>query len=284
MRLSPKIIRRARELSKLLPPLLKPTRDLESAIRELNWIKQELPQQSWREAVRLRSQYVPLQYILGTQPFGDMDLIVRPGVLIPRWETEEWTGKVLEHLSERCKHVRILELCTGSGCISLLLNKRLKELGIDNSIDAVDVSSDALLVAEENNTKYGLDVAFEHGDIFQYTPAKKYDIVVSNPPYIPEDDLKSSEQSVRMYEPELALIGDLEFYERLCEVVNEADALDFIFELGYTKQAQRVKELLPEWNIGTMNDGAGNIRCVVGSKITSSIKLIECDNEIHLLQ
>lgn len=280
MRLSSKIIRQARELDRLLPPLLRPTHDLEAAKRELNWIKQELPRQGWKKAVQLRSHHVPLQYILGSQPFGDMDLIVRPGVLIPRWETEEWTNRIIDQISGRSKSVCVLELCTGSGCISLLINRALTKLGISNDVDAVELSQDALMVAQENKQKYELTVDFKQGDIFQYEPKKKYDIIVSNPPYIPKEDMKSSEKSVRMYEPQLALLGDLEFYERLCYIVENSGALDFIFELGYLKQAQRVQQLLSGWEIGLMNDSAGKNRCVVGSRPDSKIRLIECDGTV----
>lgn len=269
MRLSPKLIRKAGQLSKLLPSLLYANRTLEAAQRELSWIKNELPPEKWIWAVNQRRVHVPLQYILGTQPFGELDLLVKPGVLIPRWETEEWTEMVLDFIINKFKNpISILDVCTGSGCIPLLLKKRFDNAKVHHDVKGLDISTRALSIALENSEKYQLDVKFNRGDIFELKLSEKFDLITSNPPYIPDNDYNSSqvEKSVRNYEPSEALIGDLEFYLRLCEVVQECGASNFIFELGYDKQAQYVKQLMPDWIVGTWNDSAGNLRCVIGSR------------------
>ena len=211
-RLAPSLLRRARAQHALLPSLLRECRDLRSTQNELRWLKEhsideaakarveglrDLPgwRSSLRNYVKRRSRGEPLQYILGSQPFGDLDIVCRPGVLTPRPETETYTIRLAELLESfiaskqgrDIKELRILDLCTGSGCIALLLHSllrplrqrrgpssgclldlRLKVLGIDISTIALDLAHDNL----EHNIRTGnlhalarSEVSFKRADV-----------------------------------------------------------------------------------------------------------------------
>lgn len=259
--------------NRLLAPLLNATKSLNQAENELRWIKQELPEPQWRSAVARRGRLEPLQYILGSQPFGPLDIKCSKNVLIPRWETEDWVLK----LAERAKSwgsLRVLDVCTGSGCVALLLKKQLPNA----KVEAIDISEDAVALAEENKVNLGLEVEVRNGDVLQHDMYSqlwgdtKFDIVVSNPPYIPRKDYEApvlangTELSVKLYEPELALVGHLEFYKALVHnVVEPLQCNAFVFELGYEDQAEYTKLLLqPGWETATLKDSAGNLRCIYG--------------------
>ncbi|CAH6720405.1 mitochondrial MRF1 N(5)-glutamine methyltransferase Mtq1p [[Candida] jaroonii] len=272
MRISPKLIRQARQINNLLPPLLYPNRSLEQAQLELKWITEELPPNQWVQAVKRRSLYEPLQYILGSQPFGDLDILCRPGVLIPRWETEEWVKRLCNSLSGQ--QYKILDVCTGSGCIPILMDHLLKQRGIDSNIEAFDISPIAVELAQENAKLNQSSISFTQNNLFRVRDLGKYDIIVSNPPYITKDEYATIGKSVKLYEPQLALIGETEFYEALVHnVVIPSECHSFVFELGNQSQADIVQSLLPHWNIGTMKDSQENLRCVIGSKDKSFMTL-----------
>lgn len=268
-RISSRLIRQASAYSRKLIPLLNATRTLEGAKNELRWIQSELPRNQWNQAIARRSRLEPLQYILGSQPFGPLDIKCEPGVLIPRWETEEWASSLGEVLS-LYRQPRILDACTGTGCIPLLLKHMLP----GSEVHGFDISPVAVDLAKRNAERTGLSVEFKQADLhdLQVLHGSKYDIVTSNPPYIPVEDyekpvaLDGPEQSVKMYEPSLALVGHLEFYRALVEnVVIPLGCRAFVFELGYEDQVEETVRLLPkEWKTGVMFDGAGKLRCVVG--------------------
>lgn len=239
-------------------------------MNELRWIQNELPSSQWRNAIVRRGQLEPLQYILGSQPFGPLDIKCRKNVLIPRWETEEWAMKVAEKANG--KKLSVLDVCTGSGCVALLLKHQ-----IGGPVAAVDLSDDAIALAEDNRESLKLDVEIQKGDVLQdnfYSTHfdKPFDLVVSNPPYIPKEDYEApvsangTERSVKLYEPRMALVGHLEFYKALVEnVVKPLQCNAFVFELGYEDQANYTKLLLqPGWETATWKDSAGNLRCIYG--------------------
>jgi len=160
----------------------------------------------------------PIQYIIGNTEFMGLTFEVNQHVLIPRPETEELVTWVL-NLHKPKKHLRILDIGTGSGCIAIALAKNLEE-GI---IDAIDLSEAALLVAKKNAALNGVHINFMQNDIFQIEGFDNtYDLIISNPPYVRESEKLSMHNNVLQYEPEIALFVDdqnpLIFYKRIAQL------------------------------------------------------------------
>ncbi|MEG1723587.1 MAG: peptide chain release factor N(5)-glutamine methyltransferase [Bacteroidales bacterium] len=146
--------------------------------------------------------YEPIQYVLGSAPFLDYEFHVRPGVLIPRPETEELIELIgRENLKTG---LQVLDIGTGSGCIAVSLALRLPEA----KVTAFDISDDALAIARENATLNNAQVNFRQTDILNYDPTPEkalFDIIVSNPPYVCESEKEEMTDNVLKYEPHLAL-------------------------------------------------------------------------------
>jgi release factor glutamine methyltransferase len=180
-----------------------------------------------REMVRRRTEGEPLQYITGEAEFCGLKFAVDRRVLIPRPETELLVETVLERMKSR---VRVVDLCTGSGCIAVALAKRLPEA----EITATDVSAEALTVAEENAKRHGIEkrVRFLKGDLLSVlSDSLKVDAIVSNPPYIASGDWAGLPKEVRDFEPTQALLAGedgLEVYRRIA-----ADAGRFLLPDGF---------------------------------------------------
>ncbi|KAJ3052770.1 putative lipoyltransferase 2, mitochondrial [Rhizophlyctis rosea] len=170
-------------------------------------------------------EHKPLQYILGTQPFAGLEFKVRRPTLIPRWETEEWIFKIIEsYKSHYTTHpvtrpLRILDLCTGSGCIALTVAHHLNQNRTTPlaHITAVDFSERALSLSLVNQRRSGIPanhVSFHQGDITSDTFMRSlstdgpYDLIVSNPPYIPPDEYAKLDKSVTDWEDRAALFAD----------------------------------------------------------------------------
>lgn len=152
----------------------------------------------------------PLQYILGNQPFMGFSLKTDARALIPRFDTEILCEEALSHLSGG---MRVLDLCTGSGALAIAI-KRLRPAC---SVTATDLSGDALALARENARSLGADIRFLQGDLFAPVAGEKFDLIVSNPPYIP-DSLRGKLQQEVQQEPEMALFAGpdgLAFYRRI---------------------------------------------------------------------
>lgn len=143
----------------------------------------------------------PVQYIIGTAEFAGMDFEVSDAVLIPRPETEELVDWIASEVGDSAS---ILDVGTGSGCIAIALSRAVS----GSSVWALDISADALAVARRNGAKYASDVRFVEGDAlsdFSALFAEKFDVVVSNPPYIPDSDSRLMRRNVTDYEPHTAL-------------------------------------------------------------------------------
>ena len=157
-----------------------------------------------------RAAREPLQYILGETEFMGLTFHVEPGVLIPRADTETLVEKALEWMKPGA---RVLDIGTGSGAIAVSLAK----LGRQAQVTAVDVSDRALEIARQNAKRNGAAVEFVKSDCFSALKGRKYDMIVSNPPYISGDEMRELMPEVTR-EPELALFGGadgLDFYRRI---------------------------------------------------------------------
>ncbi len=165
----------------------------------------------------------PLQYILGKARFYGADLEVTPAVLIPRPETEELVDIIVKEQGDK-PDLKVLDLCTGSGCIAVTLARVLKFA----SVTGVDISADALDVARENARMSKVKVSFVETDVLssELPKSDKFDIIVSNPPYVLESEKSEMDRNVLDYEPHLALFvpdGDpLKFYVPIADYAGNA--------------------------------------------------------------
>ena len=187
---------------------------------------------------------VPLSHLVGFEYFYDRKFKVTKDVLSPRMETEELIYKVVEYVKTTKKNnLRILDLCTGSGIIAITLKKELSQFSID--VVASDISKKALEVAKENAKTHTADIRFIQSDIFNNID-DKFDIIVSNPPYIDRKDEVTMEDNVLKYDPHLALFAEEEgmyFYRNITEQANSylnANGVIF-FEIGYNQKDKIVK-------------------------------------------
>ena len=163
----------------------------------------------------------PIQYLTGECRFHGMDMIIEPGVLIPRPETEELVDLIIDQNKNKID-LNILDLCTGSGCIALALARNLPF----STVTAVDFSDVALKVGEKNSKKLKTKVNFLKADIFEWTTEEKYDIIVSNPPYVMDSEALKMDRNVLDYEPHEALFvrdeNPLQYYKRIVEIAKES--------------------------------------------------------------
>ena len=161
----------------------------------------------------------PLQYVTGIQHFSGLEFKVNKAVLIPRPETEELVAWVVEDLKLRNGEFNIIDIGTGSGCIPVSLKLRHPIA----KVFATDISPEALKVASENAAKHQVEIFFRHESILNpdITGSEKYDIIISNPPYIPFADSKSLAPNVLDFEPHMALFSPdddpILFYKAICD-------------------------------------------------------------------
>lgn len=184
----------------------------------------------------------PLQYILGKTSFMELDYIVNPAVLIPRVETELLVRQIIDDFSSSPKSRKLLDIGTGSGIIAISLSHRFPLW----QVDACDSSLSALAVAKQNAAKNKVEVNYFHSDLFEKATAG-YDIIVSNPPYIGEEEYRTLPCEIIDYEPKAALLAGEEglfFYRRILEQAGRYLNKDGVIylEIG-SKQADDVKKL-----------------------------------------
>ncbi len=184
----------------------------------------------------------PIQYLVGTSNFYGYDFIVNENVLIPRFETEELVDNILYRYDKYFKNqkVDVCDLATGSGCIAITLAKEEKNM----NVVATDISFEALEVAKKNNEKLGTSVKFMQGDMLEPLKGMKFDIFVSNPPYIPEAE--EVMDLVKDNEPNIALFGGsdgMKFYRIILSGVKPLlkDKAKIAFEHGYDKKKEMIK-------------------------------------------
>ncbi len=234
----------------------------------------------YREMIGQRGKRIPLQQILGAQEFMGLSFFINRHVLIPRQDTETLVELVLKEHPGKGEH--ILDLCTGSGCIAISLAR----LGNYRRITAVDLSAEALKVAGRNREsllscmdkegKSGCQVELLQGDLFlALEPVEEtlekgwdgFDILVSNPPYIPTQHILGLEAEVKDHEPRMALDGNadgLEFYRRIAKSSERylKNGASIYLEIGYD-QGEKVRQILQDHgfcDVRIIPDAAGHER------------------------
>jgi len=222
---------------------------------------------TYRALVARRARREPLQHILGSQEFCGLDFEVTSDVLIPRYDTELL---VSEALRLRPDAKSILDIGTGSGCIAVSLQKRF----LNALVTATDISEEALRVASRNAEKHGTPIEFLTGSLFVPVAGRLFDLILSNPPYIPTADIETLEPEVCNYDPSIALDGGsdgLDIYRLL--IPDAARHLNsggwLLVEIG-AGQAKDVVELFK--NSGGFCDpvvalDSGGIKRVVAAKL-----------------
>lgn len=222
--------------------------------------------EKYNELVNQRAGHIPLQYLVGTQEFMGFTFKVNENVLIPRQDTELLVENVADCLGNGERTV--LDMCTGSGCIAVSIDRLSK----DSKVTAVDISEKALEVAQENNRFNNANVTFIQSDLFTNVTGR-YDIIVSNPPYIRTDEIPKLMEEVKSHEPVMALDGmedGLYFYKKICNEASDYlnDNGKIFFEIGYD-QGDDVSEILRQnrfCNIEVLKDLSGNDRVVIARK------------------
>lgn len=234
-------------------------------------MEDDLPEEQLSEyeiTLKKRAEHIPLQYIIGETEFMGLKFKVNSNVLIPRQDTETLVEEALKIVRPG---MRVLDLCTGSGCVivSILHNAGGNAGGVKGY--AVDISKQALIVAKENAKQNDVTVNFERSDLFDNVTGK-FDVIVANPPYIPTAEIAKLMPEVRDFEPTEALDGKedgLHFYRRIIkecgDYLNPGGRI--LFEIGHD-QGYAVTGLLRAArfnNIGIVKDLARHDRVVTGT-------------------
>jgi release factor glutamine methyltransferase len=217
----------------------------------------------YKDYLDKRVKRIPVQHILGVQNFCGLEFMVTSDVLCPRFDTEILIEEALKHIKPESS---ILDMCTGSGCIILSLLHFTKNC----TGTAADLSEKALAVARRNAEKLGKTCEFIHSDLFENINGK-YDVIISNPPYIATKEIEALEPEVRAHEPMMALDGKedgLFFYRKI--VSASTDYLNpkgwLMFEIGYD-QGEAVSKMMKSsgyTEIRVIKDLAGLDRVVIG--------------------
>lgn len=222
-------------------------------------------QKEYEIALKKRTEHIPLQYIVGEQEFMGLKFKVNSSVLIPRQDTETLVEEALKKVRPDMK---VLDMCTGSGCIIISIIKNVPSA----EGYAVDISKQALNVAKENAKSNEVPVNFERSDLFDNVTGV-YDVIVSNPPYIPTAEIPKLMPEVGSFEPLEALDGKedgLFFYRKIvaeCGSYLKEDGY-ILFEIG-CEQAEAVTTMLREagfYEVQVVKDLAGLDRVVIGRK------------------
>lgn len=225
--------------------------DLPLNVYELNQVK---------DYIKRLVNNEPLQYILGKTKFYNLEFKVDKSVLIPRPETEELVDLIIKENQEK-KELNILDIGTGSGCIAISLAKYLPQ----SKVFAIDISDNALKIAKHNARINKIDnIEIHKLDILTKVPKTKFDIIVSNPPYISTEEFEKLDKNVKEFEPEVALtdFGDgLTFYRRYYEVFSDMLSQNGIFYLenSFEQGDKLVAAFSKKYKVQAIED-SGNIK------------------------
>ena len=228
----------------------------------------EEQEEELRKKIERVKKNEPLQYILGETTFYGRRCKCDQRALIPRPETEELTDWIINDVSND-GNIRILDIGCGSGCIAITLAKELK----NSTVTALDISKEAISLTEENCKINNCQVECINDDIFNFSDAQ-YDIIVSNPPYICDNEAVDIESNVIDYEPHLALFvpdnSPLKFYEKITEYaarnLRSRGKLYFEINRKYGKEMQLLLEKFGFINIELRKDISNNDRMIKGEK------------------
>ena len=222
----------------------------------------------------LTQQHMPLQYLLGNVPFIDIKILVEPPVLIPRPETEEWCDTLITELKRTLKaELKILDLCTGSGCIGLSLAKAFPQ----SMVYATDTEQYALSLAQKNATLNHIqNIVFLASDVYEAIPHdQKYDLIVANPPYITQEEWPMLEPEVKNWEASHALVAPDNGLAVINKIITGARAHlkpnsitipQLWIEIGY-QQGRQVSELFKQAgfvDVEVLQDWYSKDRVVIG--------------------
>jgi release factor glutamine methyltransferase len=230
-------------------------------------VRDDLPQAQWEvfeKAVHEHSKGTPVQYIMCYEEFYGRSFIVNEEVLIPRPETEELVYETLKRIDKR--ELKVVDIGTGSGAIAISLKLEQPSL----MVHASDIAEESLKVARENASRLGAEIEFVQGDLLQPFRGQKFDVVISNPPYIPISDMETMSEVVTEHEPHRALFAGedgLDFYRRFMEELPEVIAPGALvgFEIG-AGQGEAVADLFKKAfvnvKVEVLNDINGKDRMV----------------------
>ena len=222
----------------------------------------------FNHAIKRRINREPVAYIIGKKEFWSQDFAVNQATLVPRPETELLIYKVVDFFKN--ERINVLDIGTGSGCILLSI---LKELDISRGV-GIDISTKAIKTAQINSKNLNLfnQSKFKVFDISKFNVGK-YDLIVSNPPYIPSKDIKNLSKDIINYEPLVALNGGLDGLDLIRKVIYKSNSLLkrnglLAIEIGFN-QYLKVSSLLRQYGFREMSrecDHNHNVRCIISTK------------------
>lgn len=216
----------------------------------------------------------PLQYILGHVPFCDIEVLVRPPVLIPRVETEEITHWLIESIARSGEtSLKIVDVCSGSGCIGLALARAFPE----SSVVALDNSAEAVALAQENKAKNSIEnIEIRESDLFSAVlPSENFDLIVSNPPYLSQESFSFISPEVKRWEDYNALVGGSDGMDLYKRIINESPQVlsdrklalpKLVMEIGIDQK--NIEHVLLQQgfrDVRVMYDMSGKRRWVIGT-------------------
>jgi len=220
-------------------------------------------------AIKRRIKNEPIAYIVGKKEFWSEEFLVKKGILVPRPESEIVIHKIIKLFKN--KNINILDIGTGSGCILLSILKELK----NSRGMGIDISKEAIKIAKKNSKNLNLlnRSRFKVSDLSQFNIGK-YDLIVSNPPYIPTNDIKKLSKDIINYEPNIALDGGFDGLDLIKKVIYKSNCLLkknglLTLEIG-NSQYKKVSNILKHQGFKEISkeyDYNSNVRCIISTKI-----------------